>query len=129
MRRVIDDEHYLEVSEQIARAINNINPGSVSDYSYSSWRANGNKILNAIKNSVKDIKWGKYMNTTGIGNNASYEIIYLGNPKEEQICGIIHVTDDMYGSQICWVSDYDGKRSTKSRTIPGREPSTQPTLG
>ena len=37
----------------------------------------------------------------------------IGDPKEEQICGIIHLTNNMFGYHICWVSDIDRDRKTE----------------
>ena len=122
MRRVIDDKHYETIAQQIADAFLRIDPASVSEYSYGTWRSRGSKIKSKVLEQVPNIKFGRDMNTTGIGNNECYEIIYTGNKEEEEICGLIHLTDNMYGSTSCWVSDYDNKRSTHGYSIPGREP-------
>jgi len=115
MRRVIDDTVYEEFSEKIQDVMNNIDVKTQGDENRYGTRAISTaKIKEIVLENVKNIKYGKYMNTTGIGNNYSCELIYTGDPKEEQIFGIIHITDDMYGSQHCWVSDYDNVRRTKS---------------
>ena len=122
MRRVIDDTYYEEAARDIMRIVRNIKPEQVSEYSYGTYRAKSRLIIQQIKDKVEDIKFGKSLNTTGIGNNEQYEIIYTGNPQEEQICGAIHLTDDMYGSVIVWVSDIDNTTKTQSIKIHGTEP-------
>jgi hypothetical protein len=123
MRRVIDDAHYEEVKKMVMDVIFKISAAKVSEYDYGIYRAQRDLIMKYIlKKLSKVIKFGKDMNNTGIGNNACYELIYLGDSKEEQICGIIHLTDDMYGDIICWVTDYDEKRKSKERTIYGCKP-------
>lgn len=124
MRRVIDDTMYEEVSEEIMEYMRLLRCRSseVSEYSYGTYRALGSLIKEWLLSHCKlPFKFGKNMNTTGIGNNACYEIIYVGNDAEEQICGIIHLTDNMYGSIIAWCSDYDNGRKTFSVTIRGEE--------
>ena len=125
MRRVIDDAHYEEVKKAITDIIFKIPADKVSEYSYGIYRSEGYLIKKYILARVTNIKFGKDMNTTGIGNNGCYEIIYIGNPDEEQICGLIHLTDDMYGNTICWVSDYDEKRKGKTRKIIGCDPKSE----
>ena len=122
MRRVIDDEHYDEIAAKIEDVIFSIPAETVSEYNYGTYRAMTGKIVSAILNNVANIKLGNDMNTTGIGNNWCKEIIYTGNPKEEQIIGLLHCTDDMFGCVYCSVTDYDGGRKTKSRKIHGCNP-------
>lgn len=120
MRRVIDDSHYNEVAERIMEIVYEIPAKKVSSYSYGTYRAIGSKIMAYILEHITNVKFGKSCNTTGIGNNACYEIIYTGNEVEEQICGLIHLTDDMFGSEIVWCSSYDDKKATHgTRTIRG----------
>lgn len=125
MRRVIDDAHYEEVKKMVMDVIFEIQyvADEVSKYEYGTYRAQRDLIMEYIlKELNKVIKFGKDMNDTGIGNNACYELIYLGDPKEEQICGIIHLTNDMFGNIICWVTDYDEERESKECTIRGCRP-------
>lgn len=125
MRRVIDDAHYEEVKKMVMDVIFEIQyvADEVSKYEYGTYRAQRDLIMEYIlKELNKVIKFGKDMNDTGIGNNACYELIYLGDPKEEQICGVIHLTNDMFGDIICWVTDYDEERESKECTIRGCEP-------
>ena len=123
MRRVIDDAHYEEVKKMVMNVIFEIPAEKVSKYEYGKYRAQEDLIMKYILKELSGvIKFGKDMNDTGIGNNACYELIYLGDPKEEQVCGIIHLTNDMYGNIICWVTDYDEERESITRTIRGREP-------
>ena len=120
MRRVIDDNNYEVVAKSIMKIVMEIPANEVSEYSYGTYRANAVKIKEYILNRTKNIKFGKSMNTTGIGNNGCYEIIYTGNEQEEEICGLIHLTDDMFGSQIVWCSKYDDSTSTHGvRKIKG----------
>lgn len=119
MRRVIDDSMYPELSEKIMDIVKHIPGNRVSEYEYGMHRANRCLIKNYILERIENVKYGKDMNTTGIGNNACYELIYTGNCSEEQVFGIIHLTDDMFGSQIVWVSDIDNVRKTISKTISG----------
>lgn len=120
MRRVYDDDMYNEVAVVVNGVIQTINPNQVSEYSWGINRANDSLIRNEILNRTNYIKFGRNVNNTGIGNNACYELIYTGNDQEEQIVGLFHCTDDMCGGQCCWVSDIDGGRKTKSRTIRPR---------
>ena len=120
MRRVIDDSMYDKVAETIMDIVKNIPANKVSKYDYGMYRAQSYKIIEYILERVDNIKFGKSMNTTGIGNNECYEIIYTGNSQEEQICGLIHLTDNMFSSQIVWCSIYDNNEATHgSRTITG----------
>lgn len=122
MRRVIDDTYYEEAAHEIMSIVRNINPKLVSEYDYGTYRAKSILIMAHIKEHVEQIKFGKSLNTTGIGNNEQYEIIYTGNPSEEHICGAIHLTNDMYGSVIIWVSDIDNTTKTPSIKISGANP-------
>ena len=123
MRRVIDDAHYEEVKKMVIDTIFEIPADKVSEYDYGMYRAQRDLIMKYILKKLSNvIKFGKDMNDTGIGNNACYELIYLGDSKEEQICGIIHLTNDMYGNIICWVTDFDEERESITRTIRGCEP-------
>ena len=115
MRRVIDDSAYKNVANAIMEIVMNIPADEVSEYSYGSYRAESYKIKEYILKRITNIKFGKSMNTTGIGNNGCYEIIYTGNDNEEQICGLIHLTNDMFGSQIVWCSEYDNGSPTHGK--------------
>ena len=117
MRRVIDDRFYGDVAKDITEIIKKIPRNEVSRHSYGTMRSDRKLIMSYILSKIDNIKFGRDMNTTGIGNNGCYEIICTSNPSEEQICGLIHLTNDMYGGTICWVSDYDNIRKMPSRTI------------
>ena len=121
MRRVIDDTCYESKAEEIAEVIRRISANEVSKYEGGMYRAQCDMIIEKILESVGDIKLGRDMNNTGIGNNWSRELIYTGNENEEQIFGIIHCTNDMYGGEIVWVSDYDKGRQRGKRTIRGQK--------
>lgn len=117
MRRVIDDTMYQEVASQIHKVIQRLNPAYLREYSYGMDRVQISKVYTAIIKDVQHIQLGKNSHAYGIGNNNSYEIIYTGNPAEEQICGLLHLTDDMFGGVIAWVSDVDGLRKTEMRKL------------
>ena len=117
MRRVFDDTQYNKISKAIDEVLHGIDRDGVSKYEFGCMRSQCSLIMKEIIIAVPDIKWGRNCNTTGIGNNRCYEIIYTGNENEEQIVGLIHLTDNMYGRHICWVSDIDGKRNTESVKI------------
>ena len=125
MRRVIDDACYEEKAKEIAKVISSIPADEVSKYDYGTYRAQRDMIIDRILKEVKDIKLGKDMNTTGIGNNWCRELIYTGNEKEEQVFGIIHSTNDMFGCEIIWVSDYDGNCCKGKRKIHGCDPKSE----
>ena len=125
MRRVIDDTVYEVKAMEIAKIICGIPADEVSKYDYGKYRAQRSMIIDKILSEVKNIKLGKDMNTTSFGNNWCKELIYTGNENEEQIFGIIHSTDDMYGGQIVWVSDYDGNNRRGKRTIHGCDPNCE----
>ena len=118
MRRVYDDTHFEEVADAIYEALWDIHPREVSEYSYGTYRAIPNLIFEDVLHKCKSIKRGADCNHTGIGNNNAFEIIYTEG-KEEQICGILHLTDNMFGDVICWFSDIDGERETDKITIRG----------
>lgn len=122
MRRVIDDTMYETLAPAITNFVFRIAPEEVSEYSYGMYRASSHKIVKKILGEFKNVMLGKSLNTTGIGNNGQYELIYTGDETEEQIFGAIHLTDDMFGSVIVWVSDIDGRNSFQSRKIIGTEP-------
>ena len=83
------------------------------------YRASVSKIRDHIAQEL-GIKYGHNEHAHGIGNNNALEII-VSDPcsDEEQVCGLLHLTDDMFGGVICWVSDIDNKRKTQSITIRG----------
>lgn len=123
MRRVYDDAKYDWVSSAIMEAVRTIDPASVSRYEHGDYRAQSALIQQAILRAVPNIFFGRYVNTTGIGNNACWEVVcFDDDSQEQQICAVFHSTNNMFGGQICWVSDIDGRRATGSRTIFGTEP-------
>ena len=119
MRRVYDDENYEDLSEDIMRILDYLsaNPSFVQEYDYSMMRSNRSKIKKYIEENVENVKIGRSVNTTGIGNNGAYEVICIGNEEEEQIFGILHLTNNMFGRHICWMSDIDGGRKYDSIKI------------
>lgn len=120
MRRIYDDTHFEEVADLIYDVLWNIHPREVSEYSYGKYRAIPNLIFEEVWHQCKGIKRGADCNRTGIGNNNAFEIIYI-EKDEEQICGILHLTDNMYGDVICWFSDIDNERKTDTIIIKGTE--------
>lgn len=122
MRRVIDDEMYEALSQEIETIYMTMPADQVSENRGREYCASTHLICNYIIDRVDNVKLGKYTTTTGTGSNDSYELIYTGNPIEEQIFGILHCTDNMFGSCILWVSDYDGQRHTVRRLVHGCDP-------
>ena len=118
MRRVYDDARYDEVSKQIFDVLLGITNDTISEYDYGTYRAQVSKIRERVKSKLPNIKFGKNEHAYGIGNNNAIEIIVVGE-NEEQIAGYFHLTDDMYGSVICWCSDIDGNRSTRTLKFSG----------
>ena len=117
MRRVYDDRRFDDVSKQIMDAIMRVPADEVSEYRYGCYRASTSKIKDYIGNIV-DVKFGKNEHAHGIGNNNSIELI-VDAGDEEQICGLLHMTDDMFGKVICWVTDIDGGRHSKTLYVHG----------
>lgn len=125
MRRVIDDSYYAEAERKIMEIVRNIPADKVSKYDWGTYRAKVHLVRAWVEERVSNIKFGKCEHANGIGNNNALEIIYTGNSNEEQICGLFHLTDNMFGSVICWVSDYDETRKTGSRKIHGCDPKSE----
>ncbi len=117
MRRVIDDTMYGPISQRISNVIWSLNPKQLSKYDYGCDRVQVSMVRDAIVSRVPKIRLGKNEHAHGIGNNNAYEIIYTGNPAEEQICGALHLTNDMFGGVYAWVSDVDGGRKTETRHL------------
>ena len=120
MRRIYDDSKYDEVRDAIMLYVrNHINPKDVAEYSYGSNRVEPRLVRDAVERHLgNDYKFGKCEHAHGIGNNNAWEIIYMG--EEEQICGLFHATDDMYGGVYCWVTDIDEERKTESMFLMDR---------
>ena len=119
MRRVYDDSQYQRIAEELEAAFRSINAEEVSEYDYGIYRAKVSKVKDALLRKVGGIKCGKVEHAHGIGNNNAIEIVCLSDPVEEQICGLLHLVDDMYGGIIFWVSDIDGDRQTKHWKVSG----------
>ena len=117
MRRVIDDRMYHPIATQIDAVIWRLNPVALREYDWGMDRVQVSRVRDAIVSAVPNIRLGKNEHAYGIGNNNAYEIIYTGNPNEEQICGQLHLTNDMFGGVYVWVSDVDEKRKTQSRHL------------
>lgn len=123
MRRVIDDAHLEEVADEIMLIIKNCPAEQVSEYSWGTYRVTWDKIVPYIFDRVTlPVKLGNSRNTSGIGNNWAYELIYTGEEKEEQICGVLHLTDGMYGNMYAYITDIDGHRVGGKRELSGCDP-------
>ena len=123
MRRVIDDTHLEEIANEIMLIIKNCPADEVSEYEWGSYRITWNKLVPYIFDRVTiPVKLGNNRNTTGIGNNWKKELIYTGDEKEEQICGILCLTDGMYGDMYAYITDIDGNRVGGKRTLYGCNP-------
>lgn len=122
MKRVYDDTQYEYAANRIMDVISTINPSEVSKYDYGCYRAKYYLIQRKIEESCSSFVFRNVPCTHGIGNNQVREIIYAPDGFiEEQVCGLLHMTDDMFGREICYCTDIDGNRSTKHITIEGRE--------
>ena len=119
MRRVYDDSALNEIANKLEDAFRKIPADSVSEYNWGMYRAVVSKIKARLLNDVKGVQFGNVSHANGIGNNNAVEIIYTGNPQEQQICGLLHLNSDMYGGVFFYVTDIDGKRKTKSYIIHG----------
>lgn len=115
MRRVYDDSMYSKTSAEITKLLYAIRPAEVSEYIWSMDRVRPGRILGYLESRLP-VKFGRNEDTSGIGNNNALQII-VKNGAEEQICGLLHLTDDMFGGVYAWVSDIDGGRRTPTRHI------------
>lgn len=126
MRRVIDDTHLEEVVEEIQSIIKNMPSDEVSEYEYGTYRAQTKKIVEYIFDHITiPVKLGENKNTTGIGNNWQKELIWIGDPKEEQICGILCLINDMYGSIFFYIKNIDNQLVSNKRKIRGVNPRSE----
>ena len=112
MRRVYDDSQYVKTSEDIMKLIAGIMPEEVSEYCWGMDRVRPGLIRGYLEARFP-VKFGRNEDTSGIGNNNALQII-VKNGAEEQICGLLHLTDDMFGGVYAWVSDIDGGRRTQT---------------
>lgn len=115
MRRVYDDSQYANTSADISKLITEIRPAEVSEYIWSMDRVRPGRIRDYLESRLP-VKFGRNEDASGIGNNNALQII-VQNGAEEQICGLLHLTDDMFGGVYAWVSDIDGDRRTPTRHI------------
>lgn len=123
MRRVIDDTHLEEVANEIMGIIKCMPADEVSKYSWGMYRAERDKILDYVFGHTDlPIKLGENKNTSGIGNNWKRELIWTGDEKEEQICGILCLIDDMYGNIYAYITSIDGNNVGNRRKIFGCDP-------
>ena len=104
MRIVYDDcvmDIYKNKIENFLLDIASINPESVRRNN----RVSEKLIREVIVRRFSELKLGRNVNNTGIGNNNCYELV-LPNGNEDMIFGLLHLTDDMHGGVICWLADY-----------------------
>ena len=117
MRRVYDDKHLDEAMEKVIPLFEFVkkNPSLFSKYDYGTKRVQVYDVKNYIFDNLDYNGFpclaGKNEHAYGIGNNNAIEIIYVGE-EEQQICGLLHLTDDMFGGVRAWVSDIDETRKT-----------------
>ena len=119
MRRVIDDTHYEEVATKINNLIGIIPVRNMTEYHYGSNRVQVHLIKQYLFKHMPEIKFGNVTHANGIGNNNSIECIWKSDT-EEQICALLHLTDDMFGGVYAWVSDIDNVRKTTTYHITER---------
>ena len=119
MRRVYDDTMFSQMTIDASEALlyAKANKKEFSDYGRESVSKISAHVFGWLNEYGFPCIKGKNEHAYGIGNNNAIEVIYTGDEHEQQICGLLHLTDDMYGNVICWTSDIDGKRSSKSITI------------
>ena len=118
MRRVIDDSKLSLANDRIATALYKLKPEAVTRYEYGTDRIQVGLIKKYILNNIgNDFIFGDTKHAHGIGNNNAIEIIYTGDPKEQQICGYINLIDNMYGSVICYLTDIDDNRVCRYGTL------------
>ena len=111
MRRVIDDTHYTEIADKIYEILKAM-PADEVNVDKGGWagiRPTAEAIAEYISERLENARIGKNISRGFIGNNHSYEIIYTGDPKEEQLCGILRANEDPAGGVYCYVMDYDEK--------------------
>ena len=124
MRRVYDDTKCEFVKTKVMSHIWRMDKNDIADivkYDYGCERVQVYLVKKKIAGWLgDDFKFGKNEHAHGIGNNNAIEVIYLGNKDEEQICALLHLTDDMFGSVYCWVSDIDEENKTESAFITDR---------
>ena len=124
MRRVYDDTKFEFVKTKVMSHIWRMDEQDIADvveYDYGTDRAQVYLIRRKVGGWLgDDFKFGKNEHAHGIGNNNAIEVIYLGEDNEEQICALLHLTDDMYGGVYCWVSDIDEERKSESAFISDR---------
>lgn len=119
MRRVYDDTEYQSVADALRKAFLAIPADYVSEYDYGMYRAKVSKVKEMLLRYVPYVKFGNTTHAHGIGNNNAIEIVYTGNNCEEQICGLLHLIDDMFGGVLFYVTDIDGNRKTQTYQING----------
>lgn len=108
MRRVYDDAMINEAVNLITGIMNDITFNDVSEYSYGTDRVSVYKIKSLVADKIKPTyKFGNTTHAHGIGNNNAIEIIYTGNPNEEQICGLLHLNSGLYGDAYAYITDID----------------------
>ena len=104
MRIVYDDcmmDIYKNKIENFLLDVASINPESVRKND----RVSEKLIREAIIRRFPELKFGRDVNNTGIGNNNCYELIF-SDENEDIVFGLLHLTDDMFGGVICWLADY-----------------------
>lgn len=125
MRRVYDDEKFVETKAAICNIIRGLRAEDISKYSGYTWRINASlaykKILKELNKDGEKYMYGKLSHAGGIGNNNEYEVIWLGNPAEQQICCLLHITEGLYGEGYLFVTDIDGERKSTCREMRGKE--------
>lgn len=114
MRRVYDDSKFDLAKQCITNAYKDMRFEDVSRHENYTDRVR----VDLMKSFILDyfngqFKYGHTTHAHGIGNNNAIEIIYVGDPTEEQICGLLHLTQGMYGEAYMFVTDIDGNRKEK----------------
>lgn len=114
MRRVYDDTMFGAIAEKIMHALLAVynNPSSVSKYSWGMDRVEVHLVKDAVERRT-GIKLTRPIHAHGIGNNNAYEIVFTDTQKgEEQIVGLLHLNDDMFGNVYAYMTDIDNVSNT-----------------
>ena len=110
MMRVYDSEPMKSYKEEIIAYIKDvmeINKETIRDKN----KISNKKIIESLKRRFGNLKIGKNVNTAGIRNNACYALI--DREKCERIFGYLHLTDDMFGGILFFLSNIDDIRTTE----------------
>ena len=105
MRKVYDDRMFRQAAAEIREILYEIHTENVRKYEYGMDRVQPSMIRDYVNRKLSRFTIGVKDINTGIGNNHRYEIIFIGNEGEREVCGILGLTDDMFGGVISYVEN------------------------